>query len=322
VSATEIAEFEEPAQVPVTLSRVVSGGSSSIDGELSTEGGVILTNAAGVGFNQLIPTLTLVGAPPTLEELNIRAPEGALVAIDDDGLLSVQSSGDIYLEGPIPELPGVTGIRIVASGDIIASLDFEVPSGMPLELNAAAGIEIPGGFEPPIITPGCDPSLHGLRPIFPAERTELATFSMIASIAAQTVEIDVLPGQSPNRLRLGARRAVRVGLFGSEDLDVSEVDRSSLRLGPAQAAPRTFFGHSMVFRRDLNRDGHPDLLAVFKLRELGIAYGDSHLCLTAETHNGVALAGCDAIDTMPSWPRRSLRRRGSESSRGAFRRAR
>ncbi|MBW2384657.1 MAG: filamentous hemagglutinin N-terminal domain-containing protein, partial [Deltaproteobacteria bacterium] len=323
VSGAEPAEFVEPGRLRVPLSRVSGGISSSIDGHLVGDASVIFINPAGVSLDGQTLTLTSGEMTPTLEELHIRAPDGAEVTIDDDGLLTVESSGDLYLEGSIPALPGVVRIRIVAGGSITATEDFEV-QGVTLELYAGGHVELPGGIiDPPVIGPICDIFQSGLRPVFPSQRTELGTFSMVASAADQAVEIDVLPRQKHNRLRLGSRQPVRVVLFGSEDLDVSEIDRSSLRLGPAQGEPITRAGRSIVFRRlDVNRDGRGDLFAVFKLSELGIAYGDTELCLSAETRAGVTLEGCDTIDTLHRWPRWRWSRQEYKFLRGVLGRAR
>ncbi|MFP6622812.1 MAG: hypothetical protein VCC20_04985 [Myxococcota bacterium] len=276
---------------------------------------------AGLSFNRLRLSLTSALAAPTLEELNITAPEGAEVSIDGDGWLNVHSSGDIYLEGPIPETPGVTGIRIVASGNIIATPDFEVPAGLTLELESGGTIEFPGPDEIPgdlVPDPIVCPFFGGLTPLFPADETELGSFSMIVSVANQAVEVDLLPRRETNRLRLGAHKPVWVALYGSDELDVSDVDRHSLRLGPADGEPIARYGRPLVFRWDLNRDGHRDLFAVFKQRELGVAHGDVALCLRAETRSGITLEGCDRIETRPARPRRIFRRHESESSHRRF----
>ena len=45
-----------------------------------------------------------------------------------------------------------------------------------------------------------------------------------------------------------------------------------------------------------------DLLGHYRTRETGTAYGDSSICLTGATVDGVDLAGCDAIRTVPKSP--------------------
>ncbi len=260
---------------------------------------------------------------PTLEELNISAPDGAVLTFDDDGLLTVESSGDITLSGSFPEIPGLISIRIIAGGDIMVLAGFEVHIPGSLEFISGGGDEIPGGVDPPIITPGCDVIVFdGLLPMLPAEKIELGTFSITASAATQ-VEIDVLPWRDPNELRLGTHQRVWVALLGSEHLDVSDVDPSTLRLGPAEAEPLTRrFGSPLSFLMEINWDAehHRDLLTLFDVRKLGVAYGDTELCLSAQTYSGVTLEGCDRIDAMPTPLKRRYRRHKFRSHRGAHHR--
>ena len=100
---------------------------------------------------------------------------------------------------------------------------------------------------------------------------------------------------------------LRVALLGSAALDVRAVDPRSLRLGFGEAPAPVRRGLLRLVRLDVNRDGRADLLTRFDAREAGIAYGDSWLCLAAETRSGEPLEGCDAIETLP--PRETLRSR-------------
>ncbi|MEE2672657.1 MAG: hypothetical protein VX466_02605 [Myxococcota bacterium] len=280
---------------------------------------------AALSFSNLMLSLAAVFSPPSLEELSIRAPAGADVSIDGDRVLRVHSTGDIYLEGPIPEISGVIRIHIVADGGtIVARPSFEVPPGLSVDLDASGGIELPGEPVPPgpdvgELDPPGDPPLtcgffSGLVPLFPADETDLGNFSMIASMADQAVEIDVMPWHERNRLRARSHKPIWVTLFGSEELDVRDVDRSSLRLGRAEGEPISRFGYPLVFRWDMNRDGHRDLLAVFKQGELGVVHGDTDLCLRAESHSGATFEGCDEIETRRGHTRRRSRRRDRERS--------
>ena len=190
-------------------------------------------------------------------------------------------------------------------------------------LDTGGTIEIPGGVDRPVLTPGCSAIVFdGLLPIHPAEKIELGTFSITASAATQ-VEIDVLPRRDRNKLRLGTRQRIWVALLGSEDLDVNDVDPSTLRLGPAEAEPLTRrFGSPLSFLMKINRDGerHRDLLTIFDLRKLGVAYGDTELCLSAQTYSGVTLEGCDRIDAKPAQPKRRTKRHKFRSRVGAHHR--
>jgi streptogramin lyase len=94
----------------------------------------------------------------------------------------------------------------------------------------------------------------------------------------------------PSRLRVGptGRRKLRVVLFGSEHLDVEEVDLDSLAFGPDGAAPLA----GRVVRR--GADPFPDLLLLFRAGQAGFRPGDTSACLEG-TANGFAFRACDTI---------------------------
>ena len=325
----ETALFIPPSSGRIVLNRVTGGEVSLIEGELVSlpDAGIFFVNPDGIEFGETVvlvdstpiqsnSTLTVAATSiavaahvlPTLEELNISAPDGAEISFDD-GLLTVQTSGILTLSGSFPEIPGLTHILIIAGAGITVQGTFVVADGVSLELRTDGTIEFPGGVDdPPILVPGCTVlSLDGLLPVHPPEKTELGSFSITASAATQ-VEIDVLPWRDPNKLRLGTRQRIWVALLGSAELDVRDVDPSTLRLGPAEAEPRTRrSGRPRSFVMDIDRDaeGHRDLLSIFDLSGLGIAYGDTQLCLSAQTYSGISLEGCDSIDATPPRPRRS-----------------
>jgi len=110
------------------------------------------------------------------------------------------------------------------------------------------------------------------------------------------VAIDIKPGGGSNPVNLFARGLVPVALLGSADLDVAEVDRSTLAFGPDGAAPAHRVGGHL---QDVNHDGLADLLIHFRVQETGIALGDTEACLTGETGDGIPFEGCDAVTTMP-----------------------
>jgi hypothetical protein len=105
--------------------------------------------------------------------------------------------------------------------------------------------------------------------------------------------IDVLPGNAENPLNPGSCGVVPVALLGSDTLDVMDVEPTSLALG-VKGAPAEQLAYS-----DVNGDGWFDLVAHYPVPETGTAYGDTSICLTGATADGVELAGCDAIRTVP-----------------------
>jgi len=83
-----------------------------------------------------------------------------------------------------------------------------------------------------------------------------------------------------------------VALLGSEGFDVSEVDLDTLSFGPGGAAPTRARGRPA---RDVNGDGHPDLVSHFRADEAGIAPGVTEACLAGATRDGVPFEGCDGV---------------------------
>ncbi len=110
------------------------------------------------------------------------------------------------------------------------------------------------------------------------------------------VMIDVRPGSTENPVNPGSNGMLPVALLGSESFDVMDAAPASLALGvngaPAQA----------IEYADANGDGWIDLVAHYSNPDIGTAYGDTSMCLTGETLEGVEFAGCDAIGTVPKAP--------------------
>ncbi len=110
------------------------------------------------------------------------------------------------------------------------------------------------------------------------------------------VAIDVRPGSAENPVNPGSSGVLPVALLGSDSFDVMDVDPASLALG-VSGAPALDVEYA-----DANGDGWTDLVAHYSTPATGTAYGDTSLCLTGETTDGVELAGCDAIRTVPQAP--------------------
>ncbi len=84
---------------------------------------------------------------------------------------------------------------------------------------------------------------------------------------------------------------VLVAILGDETFDVAELDVNTLAFGPGTAP--ALEGYPM----DVNGDRFTDLVSEYRIKETGIAFGDTVACLTGETLDGVPLRGCDAIIT-------------------------
>lgn len=107
------------------------------------------------------------------------------------------------------------------------------------------------------------------------------------------VDIDVWPSRRWNFVNPFSRKMIKVALLGGENIDVIDVDEATLGFGPSAAAPLSRWTRSV----DVNRDGLPDLVLLFRIRDTGIAFGDPEACLTGKTYGGTSLAGCDQLRT-------------------------
>lgn len=94
-------------------------------------------------------------------------------------------------------------------------------------------------------------------------------------------------GRPDGRPRLGV---LPVTLMGSSDLDVTEADPSSLAFGPGQASP---LRRPRIRRRDVDRDGLPDMIAWFEVRGAGLSSPAEPACLTGTLWDGRRFEGCD-----------------------------
>jgi hypothetical protein len=116
-------------------------------------------------------------------------------------------------------------------------------------------------------------------------------FQTVVAPPVTEVTIDVRPGSLKNQIRLRRGGIVPVAILGSSVFDVALVDIASVRFGPRAASAARRRGH----RKDVNRDGWPDLVLYFRVGETGLEAGDREAALTGLTLNGERFAGADSI---------------------------
>ena len=237
---------------------------------------------------------------PSLADLGITAPDGAEVTVDEGGVLRIESEGALYLDGFDLQIPWLTQVVIIA-GSIFVSGDLNFGPDVSVTLETwALPADPPSDDGLVIYVPPTDPEIAigpaCLYLIARSARQEVGFFSLLAS-RFQPVEIDVWPGKKRKRIRLGSGRRIKVAVLGSEDLNVREIKRHSLRLGPDEASAKSRRWSGRKRYRDVNRDGYRDLVVRFDLMKTGIAPGDTEVCLTGELRDGTLIEGCDEIET-------------------------
>ncbi|HXV35624.1 MAG TPA: FG-GAP repeat protein, partial [Myxococcota bacterium] len=122
-------------------------------------------------------------------------------------------------------------------------------------------------------------------------------------VTDELVEVDVKPRRATNRIDLAARGVVRVAICGSDELDVSEIDLSTLQFGPNGAPPLPNSDRKRILDRDLldvDGDARTDLVRRFRISALGLELGDTEACIRGRLLDGTAFDGCDRIQTVIS----------------------
>ena len=107
-----------------------------------------------------------------------------------------------------------------------------------------------------------------------------------------TVDIDILPGRSPNKLRILSKKNLWVSILTSVDFNALDVDPGTVQIGVNGAtinrSPKS---------QDSDGDGDLDLEVRFEVKDIGIVCGDTELTLSGETYDGRSIVGTDSIIT-------------------------
>jgi len=122
-----------------------------------------------------------------------------------------------------------------------------------------------------------------------------------AQFGLQTVDIDIKPFSKPNVINPRSKGGVWVAILSDTGPDSpfdppSQVDIPTVEFGPDGAEA---IRHKV---KDINKDGLGDLLLLFKIRDTGIACGDTEATLTGRTFDGVSFTGTDSIKTVGCKP--------------------
>jgi hypothetical protein len=112
--------------------------------------------------------------------------------------------------------------------------------------------------------------------------------------------IDIHPGSFPNSINLGSKGAVPVAIFGSDALDVDDIDAATCKLADA--------GVKMVGKTDkllcgkelVDGDAHEDLVCHFVTTDLGVLDASStEAKVTCNLNNGTTIEGTDSVKIVP-----------------------
>ena len=235
-------------------------------------------------------------------------------AIDNNLLVGAGPDGVVHCDGSYdPSGPQISTNDVVATSGVRFSGICAGPAGnldaAPTFVNAAAGdyhlasgsagIDAGSG----IAAGGAPDDIDGdARPI-DGDGDGIAKvdigFDEVRAPQPLAVAIDILPGTSPNVIKLsGKGLTTAVALLSTPGFDARTAVTSSLCFGDAEApAQRDCSLSKAAVQKDLDRDGDVDLSLVFDTAQTGIDPGDTSACLTGRTSDGRSFQGCDTIVT-------------------------
>jgi len=112
-------------------------------------------------------------------------------------------------------------------------------------------------------------------------------------------QIDLLPGSRKNQINLKKKGVIPVVILGSDLIDVTLVDVTTLAFGPDRVAPAHDLEDAAVYTghlEDKNGDGYIDLVSHYSVQQSGIEKGDTEACLQGQIA-GTFFKACDSITT-------------------------
>jgi len=108
------------------------------------------------------------------------------------------------------------------------------------------------------------------------------------------VQLDIIPGELNNIIRLWSGRWVSAAILSTADFDARDIDPASVVFGPARATEIHGKGHW----EDVSSDGLTDLLLHFSADQMGISAGDSRLYITGLLLNKERILGWDTVSVL------------------------
>lgn len=112
---------------------------------------------------------------------------------------------------------------------------------------------------------------------------------------AESILIDIKPDGDPNVINMKSRGVIPVAILGSNDLDVTNIDVSTIVF----ICPRpSSIGVPPVrdpALKDVNSDGFIDLLCHFKTQDTDLTSGDTSAGIIAQLNSGSLIEGFDDV---------------------------
>lgn len=264
----------------------------------------------------------VTGWPGSDVSLSLISPSGQRYDRSTQAPDTTRETGPTYehVEVTDPELGQWTvelfGLDVPAGGEPVSLSVYQAESanqsptgvitsrlkGNSLVLDASASTDTDGKiteFDWYISTAETDEVLQGQTITLPLEGAKERTITLVVTDDRGTtdfqdlawVPVDVMPGSEVNPVNLRSKGVTPIALLSSDTFDATTVNPTTLRIGPDEAAAQ----EATARAEDTNGDGLLDQVIHVRTQELGLAAGDTQLCLSATLDNTRPASSCDTI---------------------------
>jgi hypothetical protein len=110
-----------------------------------------------------------------------------------------------------------------------------------------------------------------------------------------TCVIDIKPGSDPNCFNNDGKGVIPVAILGSADLDVSEIDASTVELESMAVKAVGKSNKLLAHIEDVNEDGFDDLVVQIEDSDCVFSPGDTTATVTGNLSDGTPFEGTDTI---------------------------
>ena len=106
--------------------------------------------------------------------------------------------------------------------------------------------------------------------------------------------VDIRPKKDANRINPNSTKNINVAIFSVNGFDATSVDPNTVRFGATGMEAAPISGAI----RDVDGDGHFDMVLRFQILDTGIKCGDTLALLTGQISNGPSIIGSSPIKTV------------------------
>jgi hypothetical protein len=127
----------------------------------------------------------------------------------------------------------------------------------------------------------------------------LQIHGFVAVLNPEPVSIDIKPGDETNRINLNEHGVIPVAILDSADLDVNEINPSSLSLQGLSLKMVGKTNRLLTHFEDIDGDGYTDLIAQFEDSDGWAGSGDGYATITGSLYDGTPIEGIEIICIVP-----------------------